>query len=124
MLKIRCVIRSVVAGAVAIIACPCHLPITLPLVISLTAGTAFSAWLAAPGDTLLVGVIATGVFSGGMVLAFKWMGEAETANSPTGLSRAVSPSTACPSRQATPEAATERPLRPHVPEPRSEEHTS
>ena len=117
MLKIWHVIRSLVAGAVAIITCPCHLPITLPLLISLTAGTAFSAWLAAPGDTLLVGVIATAVFSGGMVLAFKWMGEAETANSPTGLSRAVSPSTACPSCQETPEAATERPLRLSHPKP-------
>src|SRR5712692_43405 len=124
MLKIWYAVQGLVAGAVAVITCPCHLPITLPLVNSLTAGTVFSAWLAAPRNTLLVGVIATIVFSGGMVLAFKWMGEAQTANSPTGLSRAVSPSTACPSRQATPEAATERPLRPHVPEPRSEEHTS
>src|SRR6266852_478749 len=101
MLKIWYVIRSVVAGALAIITCPCHLPITLPLVISLTAGTAFSAWLAAPRNTLLVGVIATIVFSGGMVLAFKWMGEAQTPNSPTPLLKEIYPSTACASCQET-----------------------
>ena len=41
-------IKAYVASVVAFIACPCHLPLTLPLLVSLTAGTAFSAWLAAP----------------------------------------------------------------------------
>jgi len=85
-----------------------------PLVISLTAGTAFSAWLAAPRNTLLVGVMATVVFSGGMVLAFKWMGEAQTADSQTPLLKAIYPSTAYASCQETPEAATEQPLRPSI----------
>jgi hypothetical protein len=114
MVKIGYAVRSLVAGAVAIITCPCHLPITLPLVISLTAGTAFSAWLAAPRDALLVGVMATIVFSGGMVLAFKWMGEARTADSQTRLSKAISPSTACASCQETPEVPTEQTLRPSI----------
>jgi hypothetical protein len=65
-------IKAYVAGVVAFITCPCHLPITLPLLISLTAGTAFSAWLAAPGTLLLVSVISTVVFIGGLALAFKW----------------------------------------------------
>ncbi len=65
-------IKAYVAGVVAFIACPCHLPLTLPLLISLTAGTAFSAWLAAPGTLLLVGAISTVVFIGGLALAFNW----------------------------------------------------
>ncbi len=65
-------IKAYVAGVVAFITCPCHLPLTLPLLISLTAGTAFSAWLAAPGNLLIVGVISTVVFIGGLALAFKW----------------------------------------------------
>lgn len=65
-------IKAYAAGVVAFIACPCHLPLTLPLLISLTAGTAFSAWLAAPRTLLLVGVISTIIFIGGLALAFKW----------------------------------------------------
>jgi hypothetical protein len=114
MLNIWYAVRGLVAGAVAIITCPCHLPITLPLVISLTVGTAFGAWLAAPRDALLVGVMATAVFSGAMVLAFKWVGEAQTPNSQTRLLKEIYPSPACASCQETPEAATEQPLRPSI----------
>ena len=63
-------IKASVAGVVAFIACPCHLPLTLPLLISLTARTAFGAWLAQ--NIVLVGVIATVAFIGGLALAFKW----------------------------------------------------
>ncbi len=65
-------IKAYIASVVAFIACPCHLPLTLPLLISLTAGTVFSTWLAAPGNLLLVGVISTVIFIGGLELAFKW----------------------------------------------------
>ena len=65
-------IRVYIAGVVAFITCPCHLPLTLPLLISLTAGTVFCAWLAAPGTLLLVGAISTVVFIGGLALAFNW----------------------------------------------------
>jgi len=44
--------------------------LTLTRLISLTAGTAFGAWLAQ--NTILVGVIATVAFIGGLALAFKW----------------------------------------------------
>ncbi len=63
-------IKAYVAGVVAFITCPCHLPLTLPLLISLTAGTVFGAWLAQ--NTVLVGVISTVAFIGGLALAFKW----------------------------------------------------
>ncbi len=66
-------IRGYVAGVVAFVACPCHLPITLPLLLSLTAGTGLGAWLA--DNTITVGAISTGLFVAGLVLAFKWIGE-------------------------------------------------
>jgi hypothetical protein len=75
MLKIWRTLKGYIAGVVAFIFCPCHLPITLPLLIALTAGTAFSAWLAQ--NTILVGAISTVVFVGGLALAFKWTGEAK-----------------------------------------------
>jgi len=66
-------IKAYIAGIVAFIACPCHLPLTLPLLISLTAGTAFGAWLVQ--NTILVGVISTVAFIGGLALAFKWFAQ-------------------------------------------------
>ncbi|SRR5712692_10218974 len=65
-------IKVSVASVVAFIACPCHLPFTLPLLISLTAGTAFGAWLAAPRNLVLVGVISTVIFASGLALALEW----------------------------------------------------
>lgn len=73
MLQIWRTIKGYVAGVVAFVACPCHLPITLPLVVALTAGTAFSAWL--QGNFLIVGGILTVVFVGSLALAFKWIGK-------------------------------------------------
>jgi len=75
MLKTWHTLKGYIAGVVAFIFCPCHLPITLPLLIALTAGTAFSAWLA--NNVFLVGAISTVVFVGGLALAFKWTGEAK-----------------------------------------------
>ncbi len=75
MLKTWHTIKGYVAGVVAFIACPCHLPFTLPLLIALTAGTAFSTWLA--NNVFLVGAISTVIFVGGLALAFKWTGEAK-----------------------------------------------
>ena len=66
-------IRAYAAGLVTVIACQCHLPITLPLLISLTAGTAFGAWLAS--NTLFVGVISAVIFMGGLALAIKWFSQ-------------------------------------------------
>jgi len=64
--------RGYVAGVVAFVTCPCHLPIIWPILLTLTAGTAFGAWLAA--NMLLVGIMMTVTFLGGLVLAFKWVG--------------------------------------------------
>lgn len=65
--------KGYIAGAVAFVACPCHLPITIPLLLALTAGTAFGTWL--ENNTLAVVIISTGLFIGGIVLAFKWIGQ-------------------------------------------------
>ena len=73
MLQTWRTVRGYLAGVVAFIACPCHLPLTLPLLISLTAGTAFGAWLAQ--NTVLVGVISTIAFIGGLALAFRWINQ-------------------------------------------------
>ncbi len=51
---------------------PCHLPLTLPLLIALTAGTAFGVWIVAPRNVILISAISTGFFIGGLALAFKW----------------------------------------------------
>ena len=66
-------IKAYIASVVAFIACPCHLPLTLPLLIALTAGTAFSTWLA--NNVFLVGAISTVIFIGGLALAFKWFNQ-------------------------------------------------
>lgn len=64
-------IRGYVAGIVAFIACPCHLPLTLPLILALTTGTAVGGWLAA--NTQLIYLAATILFIGGLALAGKWL---------------------------------------------------
>ena len=68
-------IKGYMAGAVALIACPCHLPITLPLLIVLTCGTVFGAWL--KNNVIIFGIILTVIFIGGAVLAFKWIGKTD-----------------------------------------------
>ena len=73
MVQIWRAAKGYLAGAVAFVACPCHLPITLPLLIALTAGTAFGAWL--EHNVVTAGLISTVIFIGGVVLAFKWIGE-------------------------------------------------
>ena len=65
-------IKGYVMGALAFIACPCHLPISLPLLVAVTAGTAFSAWL--QNNFLIIGGAATVIFVGALMLALKWSG--------------------------------------------------
>lgn len=68
-------IKGTVAGVVALIACPCHLPITFPLLLSLTAGTALGNWL--EGKFGLVFTISAVIFIGGLGLAYWWSREDE-----------------------------------------------
>ena len=45
MMKIWLQIKGYAAAGVALVICPCHLPLTLPIFLALTAGTAFGGWL-------------------------------------------------------------------------------
>ncbi len=71
MLKIWGSIKGYVVAAVALIACPCHLPLTLPIFLALTAGTAFGGWMAA--NTTVIYITSAVLFVGGLVLAYKWL---------------------------------------------------
>lgn len=73
-------IRGYVAGVGAFLICPCHLPLTLPLILALTAGTAVSGWLA--NNTLLIYIAATVLFIGGLALAGKWLFSQQTPSCP------------------------------------------
>jgi hypothetical protein len=65
-------IRGYLAAGVALITCPCHLVLILPLILSLTAGTAVGRFLGQNyGFVIAVSIIA---FIGGLVLAFRWLG--------------------------------------------------
>lgn len=64
--------RGYLAAGLALIACPCHLLVTLPLLLSVTAGTGVGVYLEQnPGVVVVVSII---VFIGGLVLAFRWLG--------------------------------------------------
>ena len=60
------------AAGVALIACPCHLVLILPLLLSVTAGTAVGAFL--EKNYYIVIAVSIIVFIGGLVLAFRWLG--------------------------------------------------
>jgi glutaredoxin len=73
-------VRGYVAAAIALVACPCHLVVTLPLLIALTAGTALGAFLRQ--NSALVFGVSTVLFVGGLYLAFRWMGQPTTVADP------------------------------------------
>lgn len=70
-MKIWKSIRGFVAGTVAFLACPCHLPITLPIFLTLTAGTAVGGWFAT--NTPFIYTASAVLFAGGLFLAGKWL---------------------------------------------------
>lgn len=56
--------------------CPCRLPLTLPLLLTLTAGMAVGSWLA--NNSLIVYELSAVLFIGGLVLAGNWLLTNET----------------------------------------------
>lgn len=64
-------LKGYIAGVIALTACPCHLPITFPIFLSLTAGTAFGTWLRGQYG-LLLGILGA-IFIIGLGLAFWWL---------------------------------------------------
>lgn len=69
-------LKGYLAAGIALIACPCHLVITLPLLLVLTGGSAIGLWLAQ--YQWLVWLAATGLFIGGLALAFVWLSKEQT----------------------------------------------
>ncbi|HRN51856.1 MAG TPA: hypothetical protein PLC52_11060 [Anaerolineales bacterium] len=63
--------KGYLAAGIAFISCPCHLPITLPIAISLTAGTGISAWLTQ--NTFMIGAGFTLVFLTSLGLGYFWL---------------------------------------------------
>ncbi len=64
-------VKGYAAGVFALLVCPCHLPLTFPLILSLTAGTALGGWLAGKFG-LLFGIF-TALFLAGLFLAWRWL---------------------------------------------------
>ncbi len=65
-------IGGFLAAGLALIACPCHLVLTLPLLLSVTAGTAVGAFL--EQNFYVVIAVSIIVFFGGLILAVRWLG--------------------------------------------------
>jgi hypothetical protein len=60
-------IRKVLGIALAVVTCPCHLPVTAPLLLSLLAGTTLGACLSTHLEVLAA--VSTALFLGGLALA-------------------------------------------------------
>ena len=65
-------IRSGVMFVIAFVACPCHLPITLPLILVVLAGTPLAVWITQHRGWIY-GIL-TGVFLLSLALGFMWSG--------------------------------------------------
>ncbi len=59
------------------LACPCHLPLTLPLLIAWTAGTALGVFLANNG--MLIAGISTAYFVSALALGWRYLTRGEKA---------------------------------------------
>ncbi len=64
-------VKGVAATAAAFIFCPCHLPLTLPLVLALTGGTTAGVWIA--GNVGLITLVLSVVFAVFLFFAAKWV---------------------------------------------------
>ena len=60
-----------VAAGVAFASCPCHLPLIMPIFLTMIAGTAIGGWLA--GHQAGIYIIASILFIASLVLAGKWL---------------------------------------------------
>ncbi len=57
------------------LSCPCHLPLTLPLILTLTAGTALGAFIAQ--NVVLIGVLATIYFVAALAIGLSSVGQSD-----------------------------------------------
>lgn len=87
--------------------CPCHLPITLPLLLALTAGTAFGVFLA--NNVWLIVAVSAAYFVGALALGIHYVGQKERVCAVPGTSRSTQHQTqAIPS---APRAVDDAPVR-------------
>lgn len=70
MIPVVRTVRPLVSGIVALVSCPCHLPLTLPLILSLTAGTVVGTWLAHNAAAVVGGSVV--VFASSLLLTLRW----------------------------------------------------
>ena len=64
--------RGFMAAGVALITCPCHFILILPLILSFSAGTAAGAFFERNYYSIIaVSIVA---FIGGLILAIRWLG--------------------------------------------------
>lgn len=56
-----------------LLACPCHLPVTLPLLLALTAGTALGTFLSE--NVWLIAGVSTIYFLAALTLGFRYLGQ-------------------------------------------------
>jgi hypothetical protein len=67
------------AGTMAFVTCPRHLPTIWPILLTLTARTTLGAWL--KHNAITATLISTLIFIGGIILASKWIGESNLVQS-------------------------------------------
>lgn len=68
-------IRTGTMFVIAFIACPCHLPITLPLLLAILAGSPLAVWIA-QHKGWLYGIMAV-VFIASLAFGFSWIGSSK-----------------------------------------------
>ena len=79
-------VRGGVAVIIAILTCPCHLPVTVPLMLALLAGTPIAAWLIQHVGRVYGAMV--GVFILSFGFAYVW-----TNSSKQGVGEVCEPST-------------------------------
>ena len=80
-------IRSGVMFVVSFITCPCHLPLTLPPVLVLLAGTPAAVWITQNVSWVYGGM--TILFLVSLAFGLRWMGQANAARDTRGLIKLV-----------------------------------
>ncbi len=64
-------LRIGISGFVALVSCPCHLPVTLPIILTLTAGTSLGLWIT--NNIGMVAIISSTIFVGSLFLTFRYI---------------------------------------------------
>ncbi len=85
MLKIGSTARSSIWMLTGFATCPCHLPVTVPILLGLTAGTALGAFLA--NNLWLLGAISTTYFLLALVLGLRSLRQNKGSHAPDSSQR-------------------------------------